>query len=279
MNKNTAVYVPEGSFRSKLIPVAAGLSALAVLAGVLSALILFAPNSLYYLYAQSTDLSSKLTWAILYIILLIFGSTLAALTAIGLFSALFGKIESGMNLFSFGTRILRGAVTVIGFGLLAIFAFRTVLLTIVCLKINEGIMYLFSIMLGELVLAGIAALLIILLRRFLDCAGDTAASTARTIRTGILKTPSISAFASVGFLGTGLAFLLLGVDRITCVSHFAAQGIPSIYAFMLYCSAAMTFLSCAAYLLLALYLRKFKQTSEYLLFKGTPVEEKETSEN
>lgn len=277
MNKKMSVIVPEGSFRSKLIPVAAVLSALAAVAGVLSALILFTPGAINYLDVTGGTYSAKLTWTVIHIMVLVFFTVWSALSAVALLSAKFDKIGEGMDLFSHGTRILRGALGFIGIAMLVLFVVRAVLYSIACLTSDVdagyGLIFLFSALLGEIVLAGIAAAIIILLRRFLDTIGDSAASVTRTITSGVLKGSSIPMASAIGCMVVGIGSLILGAGRMSAAAVWAAEGVPSLYTFMLYAAAALFFLSGAANTLMFLYLRKFKQTSEYLLFKGTPVEE------
>ena len=273
MNTNNSVYVPEGSFSSRLIPVSAVLSALAAVAGILSAILLFTPGAINYIDITGGTFSAKLTWTIIHIIVLVFFTAWAALSAVALFSAKTSKIVNGMDLFCQGTRILRSTLAVIGLTVLIIFVLRCVVFSAILLKTGNVInfFYLLSALLAEILLAAITAAIIILLRRFLDTIGNTAASAARTVTTGILRAPSVSMASAIGCLVMGIGSVVLGAGRMSAVSACAAAGESSLFSFMLRCAAALFFLSGLADALMFLYLRKYKHTSDYLLFKGTPV--------
>lgn len=272
MNKK-AVLVPDGTFRSPLIRVTAILCAVAALSGFAGTLSLFFPGSIIFLDADSVTDDARLTWTLIHIGFIVFGFLCALLMAAGLFHSVRGKVSSGMDLLTRGTRVLRIAVTVVGVIALIHFIFGLIGYIIAGLSVNGGVIALFSILLAEFLLAAIVYFIFVMLRKFLECVGDTAASISYIITSQTLRSPSISMFSAVGFLILGLVNLFLFVNRITTITAWAPYNIPTVSSLVLYFSAAMFLFGGAACVLLFLYLRKFKMTSEYLLYKGTPVEE------
>lgn len=274
MNHKT-VLVPEGTFRSPLIRIIAILCALTAAAGFLGILSLFAPGSIIFLDADSVTDDARLTWTLIHIGFIVFGAVCAGLMALSLFHAVRGSVSKGADLLTRGTRILRIAVTVTGVIALIHFIYGVIRYIIAGLSVEGGVISLFSILLAEFLLAAIVYFIYVKLRQFLECVGDTAASLAYTNTSGVLKSPSISMFVPVGFLILGIVNVYLAINRIHTISVWAPYNIPAISSLVLYFSAAMFLFGGAADVLLFLYLRKYKMTSEYLLYKGTPVEEAE----
>lgn len=274
MNKKT-VLVPEGTFRSRLIPVAAVLSALGAVTGFLSLLSLMIPGAVNLLDAASVDISAKLTWTIFYIVFVVFAAMCGLFLSLSLFTMQRGDLNRGADLLSRGAKIGFYAVTGIGIAAAVLFVIRFVLYFIVNIAAggSAGFVYAFSILLAELFLLVIAAVVVWLLRSFMDMAGDCAVSIAYILTSGTLRSPSISMKNAIGCLSLGLAGVYMFINRLTTVSAWAESEMSGLVMLPLYLSAAAFLLSGAAGLVMFLYLRSFKRTSEYLLYKGTPVEE------
>lgn len=268
-----AVRVPEGTFHSALIPIAAVLSALSAIAGVISIALLFTPNAIYFVEANPLRLSARQTWTVIHILFLVFSTLWSAIVAGGLISALAGRLEKGMDLISRCARILRHAIAVVTVAIALVFALRTVRFVKVCMGVDGGIIPLFSTMLAEVVLAGIAVAIIRFLRRVLECADDTALSLSYTVSTLTIRSYSFDPFASTGMLFLGFARLYQFTNRFLAAGTWANQQLPEMYSHMLLFAGVMFLLGGTADFLLHRYLRRLKLKSEYLLYKGTPIEQ------
>lgn len=283
MNKKS-VLVPEGTFRSKLTGIATALFAAAALAGVLSILCVFAPGglllfretaapegiktALVVLHGLLTDISVDeqvtLTFAILLGVSILFGTIFSAALSVGIFQMQRGKAAHGAQLIARGAKILFYTTTALGLGAAVLFAIRLVRYIIMYLSGGiDGLMLMMPGVATEILLGAIATLIILKLRRFFDSAGDCALSISRTLTAGILSAPTISMTPAVGCLLLGISGLLLALARISAISTQAAVPV-------LYFSGAMFLFGGAAGIVMFFYLRNFKRSSEYLLYKGTP---------
>lgn len=271
-----AVLVPDGTFRSPLIRITAILCGAATALAFISVIALFLPGFLW-MYQVSPDSiiygSGGVTWTILHCALLIFSFLSSLLMAACLFRTAKGNIQEGMDLLGRGTRALRITLTFIAAVALVAFVVMLIFYSIATLSLNDGIFLFFSGLLAELFMGTIAAATFLLLRRFLETLADTAATIARTVISGSLRAPSISMFSATGFLILGIVNVLLSITRFLTFKAWSAMDDASAITALLAVPALMYLLAGAACVLLFLYLRKFKMTSEYLLYKGTPVEE------
>lgn len=271
-----AVLVPEGTFRSPLIRITSILCAAAAALAFISVPALFLPNYLWmYLVSPDNDVyvSIGITWVILHCAFLIFSFLCSLLMAACLLRTVKGNVQEGMDLLGRGTRALRITLTFIAAVALVAFVVLLIFYSIAALSLNDGIILFFSGLLAELLMGTIAAAVFLLLYRFLETLADTAATIARTVISGILRAPSISMFSATGFLILGIVNTILSVTRFLTFKAWSATDDAPFITTLLAVPALMYLLSGAACVLLFLYLRKFKMTSEYLLYKGTPVEE------
>ena len=272
MNKKS-VLVPEGTFRSKLTTIASALFAAATLAGVANIISVFLPaglsrfhetaapegikTALVVLHGLLTDApvdeQVNLTFAILLGISILLGTLFSAALAVGIFQMQRGKAANGAQLISRSAKILFYALTALGIGAAVVFAIRFV--TYIMMYLSGGIDGLMLMMPGvatELALGAIATVIVLKLRRFFDSVGDCALSISRTLTTGVLNAPTISMAPAIGSLLLGIACVLIALG---CTGLLAK---------------AMFLLGGTADILLFVYLRTYKRSSEYLLYKGTP---------
>lgn len=272
MNKKSVI-VPEGTFRSKLTGIASALFAAAALAGIISILSVFAPDSLLHfretaapegiktalvvlhglLTETPVDEQVTLTFAILLGISILLGTLFSAALSVGIFQMQRGKAAHGAQLIARNAKILFYALTALGIGAAVVFAIRFV--TYIMMYLSAGIDGLMLMMPGvatEILLGAIATLIILKLRRFFDSAGDCALSISRTLTTGILNAPTISMTSAVGALLLGIASVLIapGCAGVMQTAMFLCGGAAGIVMFF--------------------YLRTYKRSSEYLLYKGAP---------
>ena len=272
MNKKS-VLVPEGTFCSKLTGIASALFAAVTLAGAANIISVFLPGGLSRFHATAApegvktalvvlhglltrapvDEQVNLTFAILLGISILLGTLFSAALAVGIFQMQRGKTACGGQLIARGAKILFYAITVIGIGAAVPFTIR--LVTYIKMYLSDGIDGIILMLTGvvtELALGAIATFIVLKLRRFFDSVGDCVLSISRTLTSGILNAPTISMSSAVGCLLLGIACVLI------------ALGCASVI------TAAMFLLGGAAGILMFLYLRTYKRSSEYLLFKGTP---------
>ena len=271
MNKKSVI-VPEGSFRSKLTTIASALFAGAALAGIISILSAFADLSRFHetaapaliktllvaLHGWLTDAPVEkqvnMTFAILLGISILLGTLFSAALAVGIFQMQRGKAASGAQLIARGAKILFYATTVIGIGAAPLFAIRFVTYVMMYLSAgSKGLIFMLTGVATELVLGVFATLIILKLRRFFDSVGDCALSVSRTLTTGVLRAPTISMTPAIGALLLGIVSVLIALNCAGVIT------------------AAMFFCGGAAGVLMYLYLRTYKRSCEYLLYKGTPV--------
>ena len=278
MNQKT-VLVPKGTFHSPVIPAATILYILTALAGVLSLFFLFSPNALSYVDADSPAGSIKLTWTIIHIGVIALTVPCAALIGWGVFHTIRGNVKNGMSLISRMADVMRLVITGIGCVALVLFVVRLVPYVGYYLSINGGIIPLFSGLLAEVILAAAACAIVLLLRKFFDSTGTCALSIAQTLTSGTLHYPSISITPANGLLILGLVSVYLAANRILTISTWTQYQIPTLSLMTLYCAAAMFLMGGIANLLLFAYLRRYKYKSEYLLFKGAPVDDTAAKEN
>ena len=273
MNKKSVI-VPEGTFRSKLTTIASALFAGTTLAGAASIISVFPPDglsrfhetaapegvkaALVVLHGLLTDISVDeqvtLTFAIILGISILLGTLFSAALAVGIFRMQRGKAANGAQLIARGAKLLFYATTAAGICAAVLFAIRFVRYIVAYLSGGiDGLMLMMPGVATELVLGVLATLIILKLRRFFDSVGDCALSISRTLTTGVLSAPTISMAPAIGAL-------LLCIDSVLIALNCAGV-----------ITAAMFLFGGAAGVLMYLYLRTYKRSCEYLLYKGTPV--------
>ncbi|MBR3703987.1 MAG: hypothetical protein IKM11_00645 [Oscillospiraceae bacterium] len=297
MNKKS-VLVPEGTFRSKLLPIAAVLLSVAALSAILTILCALLPGGFsVFQETAATDkmkdamstihsLSDRLTiadvtsdvtitWTIIHGFAILFAAAGSIFLTIGLLRAKRGDLSRGAEVIDRGAKFLYYMTTAAGIGAAVLFLIRVVPYIFVDMMEAGGAGFLFALpcLVFEIVLAALTCFIILKLRRFLDRAGDCAFSISRTLASGILRYPAIPMTPAVGCLLLGLSGLYFAWNRINAICSFERS------AAMLYFSAAMFLCAGAAAILLFFYLRSYKRSSEYLLYKGTPVEEESAANN
>lgn len=272
MNKKS-VLVSNGTFRSKLTGAAAALFAAAALAGVASILCVLAPGGLTHLRETAApegiktalivlhglltdapvDEQVNLTFTILLGVSILFGTAFSAALAVGIFQMQRGKASHGAQLIARGAKILFYATTALGLGAAVVFAIRLVSYIMMYLSGgSKGVVFMLTGVATEIALGAIATLIVLKLRRFFDSAGDCALSISRTLTSGVLNAPTISMAPAIGCLLLGIACVLIALG---------CAGIMH---------TAMFLLGGAAAIVMFFYLRNFKRSSEYLLYKGIP---------
>ena len=265
-----AMLVPEGTFRSPLIRIsaifffiAAGFAAFTLVS--CSFLLQIAPDT-------TLDSSGYTTWMIFHTAFKVFSLGCALLAGIGLITVSCGNVGKGTGIIDRGMHIVQIVLTVTTVIAALYFLFRAAAVSLLYLSVEGGILLLFPVLLAELVLAAQAAGIYILLRRFIDSLSLTAAMAGYISLSGVIKGSSIPMLSSVGLLILGGVNAGLGVYEIIVFAKWLSSGF---LAFTSLLPVAMYFASAMGCILMGLYLRKYKSTSEYILYKGTPVEQED----
>lgn len=271
--KTKAIIVPEGTFRSPLIRIsaiffliAAGFAALTLISFPVGGTFFFqiAPDS-------TLDASGYTTWMIIHTAIKVFSLGCALLAGIGLITVSCGNVGKGTGIIERGLHILQIVLTVTSVIAAGYFLYRAAAVSLIYLRMEGGIIPLFSVLLAEALLAVQAAAIYFVLRRFIDALSLTAATAGYISVSGVIKGSSIPVLSSVGLL------ILGGVNVGLCVYNIILFikwecALAVLLPVLMHLAAAV---GCC---LMGLYLRKYKSTSEYLLYKGTPVEQEEKTE-
>ncbi len=272
-----AMLVPEGTFRSPLIRISAifffitaGLAALTLMSFLL-------PGSIFFQIAPDSmlDASGYTTWLVLHTAFKVVSLGCALLAGIGLITVSCGNVGKGTGILERGLNILQIIFTVTTIVAAGYFLYRAVAVSLIYLRVEGGIIPLFSVLLAEVLMAVQAAGIYFVLRRFIDSLSLTVATAGYISLSGVIKGSSIPMLSSVGLLILGGVNVGLGVYNIIVFTKWLAGGIP---ALTLITAALMHLAGAAGCILMGLYLRKYKSTSEYILYKGTPVETEEENE-
>lgn len=274
--RNTPVTMTPGMFRSSLAPMAAVCLTLASALGLGSVLYLADPG---YLAAVSEKIlisgirtaSAHTTWMIIHIVVSVICFVFPAVTAAGIWMTLRGKPAKGMNFLSNTARGLLGLVHISGWIALAVFLIRATLYILSLLRRQDWIYQLFAVFVMEGLMGSQAVFLHRMLCRFLDACDGCAASIGYTLSSGKLDPGSIPAFAATGLLILGIAGLVLSADRLITMT-IGYDGFKQFYKFVWsahpgqWLCAATLFVGGIGDILLALYLKFYKRTSERTIF-------------
>lgn len=265
-----AVLVPDGTFRSPLIAIAGWLFLIAaVLAAGSTGCILFSDT---FAAAQVSPVSTlgegpRITWTVLHCSFMVVTLYCSVVASIGLLSVSRGEIVRGTGVIDRGMNILQIIFTATSSLAAVYYVVRMVLYALSLLSTDTGVILLVPSAMAELLLGAQAALIYKVLRRFIDALGHAAASAGYTTTTGVLR-GYISMLSGDGLLILSALNLALGASRLIVFTEWeGATG-----SALLFLPAAMYVFSAAGCCLMGLYLRKYKNTSEYLLYKGKPVE-------
>ena len=235
--KGRYVSIDPAVFRSWHIPVAAVFFGLAALCGFFSVLIMLLPGSISALTNDLiaggvTDESAVRTWRMIHIILTVATFIFPAILALGYILSICKQPGKGFillcDVFEWLLKIIKIVVKV----LIAILVFRLIRYAVLVLPMNEGMYYLYAMLVSEALMLLVSGGLYVMLCRFLNCLCDSAASIADTLENRRLGEKAIPGFAATGFLIFGLVGLLFGLDRLFTVvivreyhsSHYAVQA-------------------------------------------------------
>lgn len=283
MVEKRIVAVSVDTFRSRLIPAAAVLCTLAALFSIGAAAALLMPGSVDTLTEDLmlggiSDPDALQMWKLIHISVTVASALCSTVMAVCLILVLMGKIGKGLDLLHDGAQWLLRAVKVAGVLALVVLAFRLLLYMVLSFSRDDGVYYLFAMLLYEGLLVAAVWFLYRQLRTFLSCICDSTMSMACTFVTGELDDVSIPGFTATGFLILCFFNLAIGVDRmftLTVVHTYLEDYYWILIADdpLLYLSAIALLLSAAVDLMLYFYLRRYKRISERLLYRPLRSEE------
>lgn len=276
MNQQS-VLVEKGTFRSRWIPVATALFALAALCGVLAVGYLFHPDSIPAIISdlrlsQIYDPSAQMTWLVIYVAVTVVNCVSTLVLAGGMGQVLMGRYHPGMDLMYKYAKYAGVAVNVSGAATAVYFVIRAGRYIFLCLTTNGGLIPLVSMVIMEGLMVAQACFLFVKLRWFLECAVGATASIGFTLTNGKLDAPAIPSFVSTGFLILALFDFGIAWDRLFTFVH-KQQNLSVTYDFPLAQEPVMIFsgvaflLAGVGSLLLWQYLRDYKRKSERLLHR------------
>lgn len=265
------------TFRSWLIPVATLFYSLAALCGLAGVVCLLMPGSLGILVEDLmaggiTESSAVTTWKLIHVVLTVIAFAWPGIFAAGYIMALRGQPGKGLimlcNVFEVVLKIIKAIVIV----LVALFVFRLIRYIILVLPKDEGMYLLYAMFVSEALMLIVSGTLLVLLRRFLNCICDSAASIADTLENARLTERSIPGFAATGFLIFGLLSVFFGLDRMFTMiivqeyrsSHYAF--LTAEHPLLLLSGAAMV-LGALGNLFSGIYLFVFKHKGEKLYYR------------
>lgn len=263
-------------FRSPLTAVAAVFYALAGAFGLGGAALLLDPGSRA---ALTEDLilsgilegSAITTWTVIHVTIGILAFLCPAAMALGIGLTLRGRVHRGMDILHHLAVALHHFVIGSGCFTLGVLIFRVVRYIIRCSQINGGAYLIYTMVLSEAIMVAQAFLLFQLLRRFLRCARECAASIGYTLSSSRLDKTTWPGFAATGFLILGLFCIAISADRLFTLT--IVDSFPQDYYAVLVTKDPIQLLTGSALGLGAIgniltyrYLRRFKRTAEQIIF-------------
>lgn len=276
MRIQTPVPVQPGMFRNSLAPAAAVCLSLAAVLGLGAILFFFDPG--YFPWLTEKILRSGIrtasalrTWTVVHIAVTVVCCIGPAATAWGMWQTLRGSHANGMNFLGNAARWALRAVHAAAILALVLFLYRAARYFLGLIGRFDWLYQLFASFVMEGLMVAQAVFLYRTLCRFLeDCEGGCA-SIGYTLSSGKLDPGSIPAFAPTGLMILGIAGIVLSADRLITMT-IASDGLKQYYKFLVadhpgqWLCAATLFVGGIGDILLSLYLKFYKRTSERALF-------------
>lgn len=249
---------------------AAVLYSLGAMLGLAALIILCLPGSVSVLMVDLVDggvvdASAIATWTVINIGLLIVGTVCAACMAVCMLMERRGKGD-GLDLMHNACRVLLVLVKAGGVIALIVMVWRLGRYLLNCEWADTGIYDAYGLLLAEGIMIAQAVGMFCLLLRFLNRACDTAASMAYTRASGKLDDRSIPGFCANGVL------LLTAVNGYLAWDWLASLRVEDQLRIVMATHPMMVLAGCmfacaaVANLLIGIFLKQYKRTTEYLLF-------------
>lgn len=273
------VPVTPGMFRHFLAPAAAIFLGLGALLGLGSLLYLLDPGYpaavMEKIVVSGIRTASALrTWTFLHFAVSFISTVCPGFVVLGMIRLFRGQAAKAMNSLANTAHRLLILLRILGWGLLGLFCVRFALYVAGILHRQDWPYQLLATTLMEAMMMALAIFTYRFLCRFLDESEGSAASIGYTLSSGFLDPGSVSAFTATGLTVLGLVALVLTADRLVTMT-IAYDGYKHYYKFLLavhpgqWLCAGSLFFGAVGNLLLSIYLRFYKRTSERAVFYAT----------
>lgn len=276
MKSSNPVSVTPGMFRSPLAPAAAGFLGVGALLGLGAVLFFLDPG--YFPWLTEKILRSGIrtasalqTWTLIHIAVTVLCCVCPAVTLWGMWHAVGNSPARGLNFLSNAAAGLLRTVHISAALALVVFLFRAGRYLLGLIGRFDWLYQLFATFVMEGLMVVQAVFLYRMLCRFLDACEGCAASMGYTLSSGKLDPGSIPSFAATGLMILGIAGMVLSADRLLTMT-IASDGFKQYYKFLVadhpgqwFCAATL-FIGGIGDILLSLFLRFYKRTSERALF-------------
>ena len=279
MQNTNSVPAQPGMFRNPLAPAAAAVLSLASCLGLAALLFFLDPTypaaiTEKILRSGIRTASALNAWTLIHHAITLLCFLGPAVTAAGMWTALSGQQAKGLNFLSNAARWALRLIHVTSAIALACFLYRAALYLSAILRRQDWIYQLFATFVMEGLMVVQAVFLYRLLCRFLDDCEGCAASMGYTLSSGKLDPGTVPAFTATGLMILGILGIILSVDRLVTMT-IASDGIKQYYKFIVashpgqWLCAATLFAGGIGDILLALYVKFYKRTSERAVFYAT----------
>ncbi len=269
-----SIPVTPGQFKSFRITAAAICYTLSALLGIVGVVLLFdaeyaAILAQDHMAGGIQQASSLQTWHWIDTAITLLNFLCPAVMAVGLWLVLRQRFARGMKLIGMLYQGLLWVMYGTSIGALGLFLFRMLRYILVCMGLNEGAYYIYSLLVTEGLMAVQAWLLWLLIRKFLRDGADCAFSIAYTLASGKLDSIPIPSFPSLGLVILGCIQLALAWDKaFTLTLLFKEYTLLTASHPGQYFASATLVTGAVGNLLLSLYLRKYNRICERTRFQA-----------
>lgn len=265
------------TLRSGLIPWATALCVLGALFAIPTAVMLLSGSYTEhlletFLIGGITEKQARLTWLNLYRVSTVIGFVFPTGVAVGLGMLLAGKKAGAMSFFLCASQILTAICRVTAVILAGIFAVRIGSKSVTYLRYNTGVYLIFAMVITESVMAVIVMFALNRLRHFFVALGDYSAAIGYTLTSGRIDTCPLPSAASSGFFALSVVWFLLAADRMMTLT-VSYEHVNAHYRIVFsshigqYLAAISLVVTAVAFILLAIYLRRYKRICERTVFE------------
>jgi hypothetical protein len=275
------ISVTAGEFRNPLIPAAATVYTLSALLGLIGVALLFDPEYAAILAQDRIDggvqLRSALQlWYRIDSSITVLGFLCPAVMAAGLWAVLRGRFAAGMRTL---TRLFQGLLWCLyGSSILTLgcYLFAMIRSIVFYLPYNEGVYYVYSLLITEGLMGVQAWLIWLVLRKFLRDSIDCTFSITYTLTSGKLDSMSLPSFPALGLVILGCVQLVLGCNcmfTIVLVENYVGNYYRLLIAAHpgQYLAAATLFSGAIGNFLLSGCLRRYNRICERIRFRNSGI--------
>lgn len=265
------------TLRSGLIPLATVLCVLGALFAIPTAVMLLSESYTdhlleTFLIGGITENQARMTWLNLYRVSTVIAFVFPTGAAAGLCMLLAGKKADAMAFFLHASQVLTAICRVTAVILAVIFAVRIGVKSVTYLRYDTGVYLIFAMVITEAVMAVIVMFALNRLRRFFIALGDYSAAIGYTLTSGRIDTCPLPSAASNGFLALAIVWFLQAADRMMTLT-VSYEHVNAQYRIVFsshigqYLAAISLVVTAVAFILLAIYLRRYKRICERTVFE------------